>query len=320
MKQKLIIGSGMVLLLAVIAVMSYDLFLKNENKAGNLYEYNIEKFKQTDSNLLCYKESFHINLRSLELYGIALDKSDKIFVASNYGISAYNIEGDSINSFKIEGKIGCLATGPKDILFLGYKDHIEIWDYNGKLIKKWDKIPGVPYITCIAVGDSSVFVADAGNKIVHHFDMKGQLINKIGKKDTQRGVPGFFIPSPYFDVLIGNSNEVWAVNTGRHSFESYTKDGELINTFNKTSMSVDGFSGCCNPTNVAMLSDGSFVTSEKGIERVKIHSANGDFKCVVAPPSSFIEGTTGLDLAVDSKDRIYVLDPEKEMVRIFAKK
>ena len=69
-----------------------------------------------------------------------------------------------------------------------------------------------------------------------------------------------------------------------------------------------------------MLSDGSFVSSEKGLERIKIHTPSGDFKTVVAGPDSFIEGTTGLDLAVDSKDKIYVLDPVKEIVRVFEKK
>ena len=85
-------------------------------------------------------------------------------------------------------------------------------------------------------------------------------------------------------------------------------------------MQLEGFSGCCNPSNIAMLSDGSFVTSEKGIERVKIHTPSGEFKTVVASPDMFEEGTRGIDLAVDSKDRIYVLDPVKKLIRIFEKK
>jgi hypothetical protein len=85
-------------------------------------------------------------------------------------------------------------------------------------------------------------------------------------------------------------------------------------------MAVDGFCGCCNPSHFAFLSDGSFVTSEKGIERVKVYSPRGVFQYIVAPPDAFIEGTRGLDLAVDSKDRIIVLDPEKKLIRIFVKK
>ena len=85
-------------------------------------------------------------------------------------------------------------------------------------------------------------------------------------------------------------------------------------------MAIDGFCGCCNPSNVAFLSDGSVVTSEKGIERIKMYSPEGDFKCVVATPASCNEGTKGLDLVVDAEDRILVLDPERRQVRIFAVK
>ncbi len=320
MKQNLVIGAALVLLLAVILVMMYDFFFKNEKLVENQYEYNLEKFKQVDTSLLCYTESFQIKPSATKLSGIAIDKMDKIYITADNIVLIYNRQGDSIHSFRTDGRAGCIAASVDNKIYLGFKNHLEIWESSGKLVKRWENIPGVPFITSVAVDDSSVFIADAGNKIVHHFDLKGKLINQIGKKDTTKGIPGLFIPSPYFDVLLGHHNELWVINTGRHSFESYTKEGELISVFNKTSMTVEGFSGCCNPTNVAMLSDGNFVTSEKGIERVKIHHANGNFYCVVAAPNKFIEGTTGLDLAVDSKDHIYVLDPAKGMIRIFEKK
>ena len=37
-------------------------------------------------------------------------------------------------------------------------------------------------------------------------------------------------------------------------------------------------------------------------------------------PDQFIEGTVGLDLAKDSHQRIYVLDPKKQAIRIFERK
>ena len=76
---------------------------------------------------------------------------------------------------------------------------------------------------------------------------------------------------------------------------------------------------CCNPSHMAILSDGSFVTCEKGIERIKIHTQNGDYKCVVAAPDSFDKDTVGLDVAVDGNDRIFVLDPVRAVVRVFVK-
>jgi len=134
---------------------------------------------------------------------------------------------------------------------------------------------------------------------------------KIGRKDSIAGIDGFIIPSPYFDIAIGRDGELWVVNSGMHQLESYDKEGNQISSWKKTSMRLDGFSGCCNPSHIAILPNGSFVTSEKGIERVKIHEPSGKFKSVVAAPQQFEKGTRGLDLAIDSENRIIILDPKK---------
>jgi len=174
-------------------------------------------------------------------------------------------------------------------------------------------------VTSIAVSETSVFIADAGNKIVYHYDLKGNMINEIGRKDSLQGVKGFLIPSPYFDIAIGREDELWVVNPGRHQLEAYSIDGRFLSSWKKTSMGLDGFSGCCNPSHIAILPNGSFVTSEKGIIRVKIHKPSGAFESVVAAPKVFDKGTKGLDLAIDSQNRIIVIDPKKGLIRIFEK-
>ena len=318
MNKKITITISLILLLGLVVVMSWDLFFKTENKVGNQYEYKLDKLKQVDTSLLCYKEMQSIEILDTKIYGIAVDADDRTYVTAENKVLIFNNNGDSLLSFTVKGNANCITAAADGSLYLGFKDHIEVWSKKGELISKWDTINVAAYITSIAVDENSVFLADAGNKIVHHFDKKGKLINKIGKRNKEKDILGFFIPSPYFDIMIGRDGELWAINTGRHTFEAYDKEGNLKSKWQRRSMRLEGFSGCCNPSHVAMLSDGSFVTSEKGIERVKIHHANGDLKCVVAKPDKFVEGTVGLDLAVDSKDRIFVLDPEKRMVRIFA--
>jgi len=113
---------------------------------------------------------------------------------------------------------------------------------------------------------------------------------------------------------------LWAANTGRHSLENYTLDGDFRSSWGESGMEIQGFSGCCNPSHFVILEDGSFVTSEKGLPRVKLYNRIGDLISVVAPTERFLEGTVGLDLAVDSAQKIYVLDPLQKLVRIFAKK
>ena len=96
-------------------------------------------------------------------------------------------------------------------------------------------------------------------------------------------------------------------------------------------MSVEGFCGCCNPSNIAILADDSFVTCEKGLARVKIYDPEGSFVGVVAGPEQF--GVTahicvtpeqclkgGFDVAVDSQDRIFILDTINNVVKIFTRK
>ena len=98
-------------------------------------------------------------------------------------------------------------------------------------------------------------------------------------------------------------------------------------------MSIEGFCGCCNPMNFAIMADGSFVTVEKGLTRVKVYDPQGKFVGVVASPelligldNAYVCKTVedcrrgNFDVAVDSVGRILILDTGKNLVRIFVRK
>ncbi len=320
MKQKIIIGFSLILLLAVIYLMGKDFFSNKNKSQKNPYEYKLDNLKQIDPKLITYNEVKQIKPEMENPLAIDIDNKDQVYITGKNKVIIYNSDGNLISSFNIDSTAYSISINYNGDIFLGISDHIEILNNNGETEAKWEAINENTVITSIATTEKLVFVADAGNKIVYQYNLDGVLLNKIGKKDTLKGIPGFIIPSPYFDLLIGIHGKLWVVNPGLHAFENYDFEGNLISTWKRTSMQLEGFSGCCNPSNIAMLSDGSFVTSEKGLERVKIHLPSGDFKSVVAGPESFVEGTKGLDLAVDSKDRIYVLDPVKKIIRIFEKK
>ena len=254
------------------------------------------------------------------IHGIAVDKNDRICVCGETGVEIFNSQGKKEAGFPLSGTATCIHVDEKGLIYLGMQDHLEIYDMTGKQVAKWKSWGEKTVITSIATMSGEVYLADAGNRVVLRCDRSGNLLKKIGEKDPARGIPGFVVPSPYFDLGIGNMGELWVVNPGRHLFEKYDPDGNISATWGISSMSMEGFCGCCNPSNFAMFRDGSFVTSEKAIERIKVYGPGGEFKYVVAGPESFIEGTKGIDLAVDSKDRIIVLDPEKKQVRIFVLK
>jgi len=319
-KSKFIILIAVIVIISIISFMVYDFFGNKSTEQTNVYEYNIEDLKQIDSSLVKYSEIQQIKPNIEGIKALAIDKNDNLYISGSNKILIYNKDANLLKEFTHGKEVLSMTISPDSEIYLGARDHIEIWNKEGNLINSWKVLNEKVLITSIVVTDSSVFVADAGNKIVYHYNLKGEFLNEIGRKDSIAEIPGFIIPSPYFDLAINSNEELWVANPGRHSFESYTPEGRLISSWERTSMEIDGFSGCCNPSHFAFLSDGSYVTSEKGIVRIKIHNQAGDFKCVVATPNQFDDDTKGLDLAVDSKDRIFVLDPKKVLIRIFGRK
>jgi hypothetical protein len=319
MKQKIIILAVLALLLVLIVFAVKDFFF---SKPGNTnpYQFELNKVRTGDTSMAAYTETGQIKTTLEEIHGLATDASGNIYVSGKNGVEIFDTEGKALTKLKTDGTAQCIATGENGNLYLGMQDHVEIWNKAGKQLAKWNSPAAKSYFTSIAVKGNNIFVADAGQKVVYRFDEKGNLVNKIGLKDPATGVPGFIVPSPYFDLGISKDGFLWVVNPGRHSFEKYSFDGALLSAWGKASMAMEGFCGCCNPSNFAFLNDSLFVTSEKAIERVKIYNPDGSFRCVVATPDQFEEGTKGLDLAVDDQNRILVLDPVKMLVRIFEPK
>lgn len=318
-QNKITIGIGIFVILAVLAFMAVDFFIGLNRPEKNYYKFKLDKLKKIDSTLVNYSEIQQFKPNIEKLRAVAIDQNDNIYVTGKDKILIYDKSGNLQKD--INTGVEALSIKVKDAnnIFLGVRDHIEIWGSNGEQKDKWEILNDRVVITSIATTESSVFVADAGNKVVYHYDFDGNLINEIGRKDSLKGIQGFIIPSPYFDLAIGRDGELWVVNSGRHQLEAYDKEGNLKSSWKKTSMGLDGFSGCCNPSHIAILPNGSFVTSEKGIERIKIHQPSGEFESVVATPEDFEAGTKGLDLAVDSENRVIVLDPKKGIIRIFEK-
>lgn len=317
--NKIIIPIAIALLLAITGFMAMDFFGVFEKPNENPYEYNLEDFKKVRAQDISHQEIQHIPIEIESLRAIAVDKDDYIYVSGADKLIKYDKTGQYLHEIETGFDAFCMAISEQGKLYLGSRKEIQVYTLNLVLIDSWKIHAEKAILTSLAVDEENIYLADAGNKIIYRYNLKGEFLNEIGRKDPSQGIDGFVIPSPYFDVAMGREGELWAVNSGRHQLESYGEDGRLIYSWKKTSMHVDGFSGCCNPSHIAILSNGSFVTSEKGIERIKITSPTGEFLSVVAPPKAFDLGTKGIDLAIDSKDRILAIDPKRKQVRIFTK-
>ena len=333
---KILIGGLIILAIAVaiIAVVRFDTTGKKGSGLGQEFIYDVGDLGKIDPNLILYKESAPpINTHFTESRAIALAPKGTIYVAGDKAIRKFDENGNNLGEIKLTDTPMCLTIDTDGKIYIAMLNHVQVYDNQEKPLATWQSLGNDAVLTGIAVSKNDVFVADAGNRIVHRFDKTGKLINRIGAKDKDRNIPGFIIPSPHFDLTVAPDGLLRVVNPGNHRIEAYTSDGDLEFSWGKFSNTdLKGFCGCCNPVNFAILADESFVTVEKGLIRLKIYDPEGAFIGVVAGPEQLVqEGTSRIcdtaaecqtgsfDVAVDASDRIFVIDTIRNMVRIFTR-
>lgn len=173
--------------------------------------------------------------------------------------------------------------------------------------------------SAVEIQEGVAYVADALSRRV----FRHQIIPHKDEPEVQ--AEGFNVPST-MDLTVNADGELVTVDPGRHLVQVRDAYGDVVRSFGENGTRIDQFHGCCNPIAIALLSDGRWVTGEKGlgVTRVKVYSADGEFESVVAGPDAFDEPKSGppivIDVAVDSKDRILVLDPVRKQVRTFTPK
>ncbi len=330
---KILVGVLVAIAIAVVAFVRLDTTGKKGSGLGEEFIYDLKDLGKIDPNLILYKESAPAIVTGFtNSRAIAVDSKGTIHIAGDKAIRKFAESGNLLGEIRLADMPRCLTIADDGKFYIAFKEHVEVYDGQGKRLATWQNLGNDAVLTGIAVSKNDVFVADAGNRIVHRFDKTGKLINRIGAKDKDRNIPGFFIPSPHFDLVVASDGLLRVVNPGNHRIEAYTFDGDLEFSWGKFSnVNINGFCGCCNPVNFAILADDSFVTVEKGLVRVKIYDQDGIFTGVVAG-SKQLTGKAGricnipaecqsraFDVAVDAHERIFVLDTNKNIVRIFTK-
>jgi hypothetical protein len=273
-----------------------------------------------DPALIQYRQTGEILVKMKQPHALAVGPDNRIYVGGDKAIYVFDSNGSKIRDIQLNYEPRCLAVGNAEHkypgrIYVGATDRVEVLDADGKSLATWDKLNEKALPTSIAAAENDVFLADAGNRIVWHYDTDGKLINRIGATDRARKIPGFFITSPYFDLAMGRDGLLYVVNPRALRLEAFTLSGDLEYFWGKGSTTIDGFFGCCNPAHFAILSDGRFVTAEKGLPRIKIYSPQGIFECVVAGQEQ--SPSTAADLAVDEHGRILALDADKSRILIF---
>jgi hypothetical protein len=299
-------------------------------KSTNPFAYDVSHLQKTDPKLIAYEEVARWKAPHGEARRITSGPDDLLYVCSGHYLSVLNQSGRSGIEIAATEPTRCCAVAADGTIYLGLRDHIEVFDAKGKHRATWDAVGKKSWLTGIAVADDTVFIADAGQRVILVCDKSGKLVRRIGERDVERNIPGFILPSPFFHVALAPDGVLRVNNPGRHRMERYTVDGDFSGSWGVTSMGIEGFCGCCNPIGFALLPDGKYVTCEKGLPRVKVYSERGEFESVVAGVETFAANAKacgpsdctagGLDVATDAQGRIYILDLVTGDIRVMKRK
>jgi len=318
MKNKGIVVLLIVLTVVIAGIIVTDFFSdRPDRRPANPYELNTDSIIATDPRMIIYKEVRDLKLNMEQPTGISR-VGEKLAVTGDRKLIILGINGKLDREVPLAVDPLCVKATPGRFYIGTYKQVI-VLDSVGVSTAVWNNLYENSVITSIDVYNNEIFIADAGKRLVYRFNREGKKELEFEGKSEKGDEHGFIVPSSNFDLAIDPSGDFWVANPGKFALENYTFEGKLRGWWDAPGDDIQGFSGCCNPANFTFLPDGNFITSEKGVVRVKEYRPSGEFAGVVAAPSLFQGEKSSPDVVTDDQGRVYVLDKERKMIRIFEK-
>jgi hypothetical protein len=296
---------------------------KDRKPLDKRFTYDVSEYEKVDPAQLLFSEAGQIPTGLQTATCLAIGADDLLYVGGDQVIKVFGKDGQPRSAITLGEQPRAVVAAEQGRVFVAFKDHFEAFDAAGKSLLKSAALDAKAHLTGIAVAGEAVFVADAGNREVIRFEAHGQIAGRFGKLGGGDGNPGFIVPSPYFHLLAGADGLLWVANPGRHQVQAYMLEGKFELGWGQPAMCAEGFCGCCNPAYFARLPDGRFVTSEKGLVRIKVYDAKGKFLGMVAGHQQLVKHEQTLPVyrvACDSAGRVLALDPTTGNIRIFVPK
>jgi hypothetical protein len=247
------------------------------------------------------------------LRAITVDSRGIIYAAGHSEIKVFDPAGKLAARWPTAQPALSVAVARDGSVFVGELNRIEIFRAGGKLSGTWSDAKLLGRVTAIGFHGGSVFAGDAADRAIRHFDAQGHFRNNIGKDNN---VNGLLIPNGVVDFGVDLQGVVHAANPGKHRVERYTADGALLGHIGRFSAhDPAGFTGCCNPTNIA-IADRIYVTEKAG-PRAKAYEFNGNLAAVIAA-DVFDPNAKNMSIAAGPSGRVYVADTAKNAILVFA--
>jgi sugar lactone lactonase YvrE len=242
------------------------------------------------------------------LNGIALDTPGLLYAAGDTEVKVFDAAGALVRRWSTALPPYSVAVAFDGSVWVGQSGQVEIFSSTGNLLRTWKNRAYMGRVTSIGFLKDSVLIGDAPTRCIYRLDAEGNFLNAIGK-DNPLG--GLSIPNGVVDFGVDPQGIIHVANPGKHRVERYSQKGELLGHMGKF-MGADpaGFSGCCNPTNVAIAGPDLLCVTEKAGPRAKIYNYAGKLIAMIEC-TGFDARTKNMDVVVDERKRLFISDPVK---------
>ncbi len=251
---------------------------------------------------------------SQTLRAITLDSSDILYAAGDSAVHVFTPDGTPQRKWETSREAHSVAVAPDGSVFVGQSGQVEIFDpLSGRLRDTWQNAELLGLVTAIGFAGDSALFADVKARCIRRYSNDGNFVQNIGKDNRMKG---FLVPNRVLDFSLDSGDVIHAANPGKHRVERYTLDGDLLGHIGHfDGLNPEGFSGCCNPTNVAVSGERIYVT-EKADPRAKVYDLDGNLLAVIAS-DPFDLACKNMDIAVDSRGWVYVAETVTLQILVF---
>ena len=153
-------------------------------KSGNPWSYDDSEFRKTDPKLIRFQETRLFEVLHGSPRCVCLTPDEHLLVGAGKFVTEYTLDGKRLTEFEVPQEVRCLASSAGDLIYVGTRDHVEVYHRDGARSASWPSPGQKAYLTALAVSADDVFVADAGNRIVWRCDTAGKI--KRGSADAIR--------------------------------------------------------------------------------------------------------------------------------------
>ena len=183
-----------------------------------------------------------------------------------------------------------------------------VYNPKGILLRKLD-LKELKCATGAKVTDGKIIVADFENKMISVFN------STTGAEESS--IKDLRVCCGILDFGISKKKEIMIANLGAFRVNVVDFAGQNKFAFGKRGQTINDFHGCCNPVNVASLSNGAIITVEKDPTRVKVYSKSGAAK--IEGIEELVRGCKYIPVITDSKDNIYLASSSKGIIKCIIK-